>query len=1564
MENTSEALYMIVPDPPDYLNPLPSLGFMGDVSVKPLTAAVEIEAALTQVNQQLTEFVASANFEADLQTAFGEYTDVKLGATIIEALAESSQLPDMIVVSSDLMNGVNGGFDSLTGTVYLSDAIINSEKLVDVITEEFGHYIDSQLNEIDSPGDEGELFMRLVNGEVLSEVDLTYLRNKDDRVMILGGLVEVEANEDIVIDNPANLLPEMSIADTEITEGDRGRSFAEFPVTLNSPSDKIITVNFTTADVTATVADGDYQPTNGRLIFPRGETERMIRVPVFGDTKIEPDETFRVILSAPQNVTLANAVATGTILNDDIAQISISDTQIREGDRGRSFAEFKVTLDSPSDQTVKVSYTTADGTATVADEDYEETSGQLIFPRGQTERVIRVPVIGDTKLEPDEIFKVILSEPENAELSRDEAIGTIVNDDVPEMSIADTEITEGDRGPSFAEFKVTLNSPSDQMITVNFTTADGTATVADRDYQPTNGRLVFPRGQTERMIRVPVFGDTKVEPDETFRVILSDPQNVTLANRQATGTILNDDIAQISISDTEIMEGDRGRSFAEFKVTLDSPSNQTVRVNYTTADGTATVADEDYEETSGQLIFPRGQTERVIRVPVFGDTKVEPDEIFKVILSEPENAELSRDEAIGTILNDDMIVPEMSIADTEITEGDRGRSFAEFKVTLNSPSDQMITVNFTTADGTATVADRDYQPTNGRLVFPRGQTERMIRVPVFGDTKVEPDETFRVILSDPQNVTLANRQATGTILNDDIAQISISDTEITEGDRGRSFAEFKVTLDSPSDQTVKVSYTTADGTATVADEDYEPTSGELVFRRGQTERVIRVPVIGDTKLEPDETFKVILSEPENAELSRDEAIGTILNDDMIVPEMSIADTEITEGDRGRSFAEFKVTLNSPSDQTVRVNYTTADGTATVADRDYERTRGELIFPRGQTERVIRVPVFGDTKVEPDETFRVILSDPQNVTLANRQATGTILNDDIAQISISDTEIMEGDRGRSFAEFKVTLDSPSDQTVKVSYTTADGTATVADEDYEPTSGELVFRRGQTERVIRVPVIGDTKLEPDETFKVILSEPENAELSRDEAIGTIVNDDVPEMSIADTEITEGDRGRSFAEFPVTLNSPSDKIITVNFTTADGTATVADEDYEETSGRLIFPRGQTERVIRVPVFGDTKVEPDETFRVILSEPQNVTLVNKRATGTIVNDDVPEMSIADTEIIEGDRGRSFAEFKVTLDSPSDQTVKVSYTTADGTATVADRDYEPTSGELVFRRGQTERVIRVPVFGDTKVEPDETFKVILSEPENADLGRDEATGTILNDDGLVSANISIADTQIMEGNRGRSFAEFKVTLDSPSNQIVRVNYATADGTATVADRDYERTRGELIFPRGQTERVIRVPVFGDTKVEPDETFQVILSDPQNAELERGKATGTILDDDDPERGNTLRNPVVLGNLTTDEIVRTDQIGFIKSGKRDVNDYYRFRLTRPGTVTINLDDLVANANLQLLGSGGELIDQSNNPGTQAETIMQRDLEPGIYYARVHPHVSDRTKYRLSINLIS
>ncbi|WP_434222503.1 Calx-beta domain-containing protein, partial [Limnospira platensis CENA597] len=237
---------------------------------------------------------------------------------------------------------------------------------------------------------------------------------------------------------------------------------------------------------------------------------------------------------------------------------------------------------------------------------------------------------------------------------------------------------------------------------------------------------------------------------------------------------------------------------------------------------------------------------------------------------------------------------------------------------------------------------------------------------------------------------------------------------------------------------------------------------------------------------------------------------------------------------------------------------------------------------------------------------------------------------------------------------------------------------------------------------------------------------------------------------------------------------------------------------------------------------------------------------------------------------------------------------------------------------------------------------------------------------------ITIADTQLKEGDRGQTNARFVVTLDNPSPERVTVNYATADGTATVRDRDYRRTAGRLIFQPGQTRQVINVPVFGDTKVEPDETFTVNLSRPQNAELGRRRATGTILNDDTkpgnnnpqpkPPNDDIFPNAENLGRLTG-EIVRTDRIGYVVGDDRNTEDYYRFDLNREGTVRIDLDELFKDANLQLLGSEGELISQSNNEGKNPETITARKLEPGTYYVRVFPHLAARTEYRLSIDLV-
>ncbi|MCY7274697.1 MAG: DUF4347 domain-containing protein [Phormidesmis sp. CAN_BIN44] len=115
----------------------------------------------------------------------------------------------------------------------------------------------------------------------------------------------------------------------------------------------------------------------------------------------------------------------------------------------------------------------------------------------------------------------------------------------------------------------------------------------------------------------------------------------------------------------------------------------------------------------------------------------------------------------------------------------------------------------------------------------------------------------------------------------------------------------------------------------------------------------------------------------------------------VAPTLSIGNVSQREGTSGATAFTFAVSLSTASAQTVAVNYTTADGTATVADGDYSAATSSITFAPGETSKTITINVKGDPSRERDETFFVNLLTPTNATLdatANR-GTGTILNDD-------------------------------------------------------------------------------------------------------------------------------------------------------------------------------------------------------------------------------------------------------------------------------------------------------------------------------------------------------------------------------------------------------------------------------------------------------------------------------------------------------------------------------------------------------------------------------------------
>lgn len=120
---------------------------------------------------------------------------------------------------------------------------------------------------------------------------------------------------------------------------------------------------------------------------------------------------------------------------------------------------------------------------------------------------------------------------------------------------------------------------------------------------------------------------------------------------------------------------------------------------------------------------------------------------------------------------------------------------------------------------------------------------------------------------------------------------------------------------------------------------------------------------------------------------------------------------------------------------------------------------------------------------------------------------------------------------------------------------------------------------------------------------------------------------------------------------------------------------------------------------------------------------------------------------------------------------------------------------------------------------------------------------------------VSIADARISEGNSGTKTLSFVVSLSSAARVTTSVDFTTVDGSATTADSDYAARTGIASFRAGQRTAMISIVVRGDRAVEADETFQLVLSNPTNATLGRGSATGFILDDDAAPRTVTVAGP-------------------------------------------------------------------------------------------------------------
>ena len=346
---------------------------------------------------------------------------------------------------------------------------------------------------------------------------------------------------------------------------------------------------------------------------------------------------------------------------------------------------------------------------------------------------------------------------------------------------------------------------------------------------------------------------------------------------------------------------------------------------------------------------------------------------------------------------------------------------------------------------------------------------------------------------------------------------------------------------------------------------------------------------------------------------------------VIPPALYVDDTNVMEGASGTTTnASFGVRIVNAV-VPVTFSYYTTNGTATNGV-DFVGTNGTVTIPAGVTQTNILVAVIGHDWIQPAKTFRLEVTNVTGTAVANSEGVCTISNTNARTIAIGPTTVNQPASGTTNAIFTVTLSQVIGTDVSFLYDTQDGSATVADGDYNPVSGVAgTITAGQTTTNIAIVINGDNAAESVESFNVVLRNPSpNATLGgASTGVCSVINNNGPPVLFVTNlvTVTEGNSGTTNAVLAVWSSKSPTNRVTFQYGTLDGTATTNDHDYVGTiAGVGALEIGQTQTNIVIPVNGDLKVEPTERFYVVMSNPSNAVIVTA-ATGAcdIVNDDYP---------------------------------------------------------------------------------------------------------------------------------------------------------------------------------------------------------------------------------------------------------------------------------------------------------------------------------------------------------
>ncbi len=659
---------------------------------------------------------------------------------------------------------------------------------------------------------------------------------------------------------------------------------------------------------------------------------------------------------------------------------------------------------------------------------------------------------------------------------------------------------------------------------------------------------------------VNITEDTLDEANETFFVNLSGETNATIADNQGIGTINDNDTAPtVSFTSNSQSVGENAGT-ATITAQLSAVSGQNVTVPFTiNGSSTATGGGTDYSITASPITIPAGSNSASITVTLNNDAIDEANETVIVDMGTPTNATQGATTTHTLTITDDDTAPTISINDVTVNEGD---GTATFTVTLSAASGQAVSVNYATANNTAT-AGNDYTTATGTLNFVAGDTSEPITVSITDDALDEATETFFVDLSGATNATIADNQGQATITdNDPQPNVTLS--------IGGNFGEnggttmLTATLDAASglDVTVNLTYS---GVA-VNGTDYSG-ANSIVISAGSMSQSITLTGTDDASAEGDETVIVDITSVTNGiENGTQQVTAIVVDDDVpgVIITESGGSTDVTEGGTTDTYT---VVLDTQPTNAVTIAIATGSQVDPITNLTFNPTGANL----WSTPQTVTVTATDDTVVEGNHTQTIThtatSTDANYNGITIVDVTANIADNDIDYALTTSGDVTEGNSGMQTVTFTVTRSGDVSGTSSVDYAIA-GTATDGT-DYNnilvdgvggTATGTINFAATDTTKTITVDVLGDGSFEGNEAIELTLSSPMapgTATITDSPATITIINDDAPPNSApvntVPTDPLTGETNTSIAVSGISIADDS-AMLTVMLAATNGTLTLS--------------------------------------------------------------------------------------------------------------------------------------------------------------------------------------------------------------------------------------------------------------------------------------------------------------------------------------------------------------------------------------------------------------------------